>query len=417
MCKMLGYVLMLALFPVSVIGQSDQITYAITSANMGSNDWVALRTLNMRTGNLSQMLLNMNDRGLLQYDMATHKLKDNIAWPVLSFPIVANNPAASKVNSGVAAIAFDQRTNRLFYVSMSDDMLRYIDLSTMKVYAEPGQSFSKAGNYTFKSTNPVTRLVITPDGYGYTITTDNNRLIRFTTNNKPSFTDMGELKDDPLNKEMSILNTCSNLGGDMVADDAGNLYLITASNHVYKIEIKTRLATYLATIAKLPATFTTNGAAINENGSLLVSSSIYTEASFIVDPKTWQASPSPAIQHLYGIADLASSNVLPIKKSNPSVILFGKPFLKTGNIKVYPNPVLFDEVNIQFNDLPIGKYIIELSDPLGRKVIQQKVKLTTQSQTALIQIPTITAQAFYYIRILNEKNMLVSTHKLAVERW
>jgi hypothetical protein len=335
----------------------------------------------------------------------------------LSFPIVANNPAVPKVNSGVAAIAFDQRTNRLFYVSMSDDMLRYIDLSTMKVYAEPELSFSKAGNYTFKSTNPVTRLVITPDGYGYTITTDNNRLIRFTTNNKPSFTDMGELKDDPLNKEMSILNTCSNLGGDMVADDAGNLYLITASNHVYKIEIKTRLATYLATIAKLPATFMTSGAAINENGNLLVSSSIYTEGSFIVDHKNWQASPAPAIQHLYGIADLASSHVLPIKKSNSAVILFGKPLIKTGNIKVYPNPVLFDEVNIQFNDLPIGKYIIELTDPLGRKVIQQKVKLTTQSQTALIQIPTITAQAFYYIRILNEKNMLVSTHKLAVERW
>lgn len=417
MFKMLRSVLMLAVFPISVIGQSDQITYAITSANTGSNDWVALRTLNMRTGKLSQMLLNMNDRGLFQYDIATHKLKDNIAWPVLSFPIVANNPAVPKVNSGVAAIAFDQRTNRLFYVSMSDDMLRYIDLSTMKVYAEPELSFSKAGNYTFKSTNPVSRLVITPDGYGYTITTDGNRLIRFTTNNKPSFTDMGELKDDPRNKEMTILNTCSNLGGDMVADDAGNLYLITASNHVYKIDIKTRLATYLATIAKLPATFTTSGAAINENGNLLVSSSIYTEASFIVDHKTWQASPSPAIQHLYGIADLASSNVLPIKKSNPSVMLFGKPLLKSGHVKVYPNPVLFDEVNIQFNDLPTGRYLIELTDLLGRKVIQQKVSLTRQRQTELIQIPTITAQAFYYIRILNEKNALVSTHKLAVERW
>jgi hypothetical protein len=120
---------------------------------------------------------------------------------------------------------------------------------------------------------------------------------------------------------------------------------------------------------------------------------------------------------LYGIADLASSNVLRIKKSRPSVILPGKPILKTGNIRVYPNPVLFDEVKIQFNDLPIGKYIIELSDPLGRKVIQQKVKLTSQSQTALIQIPTGTAQAFYYIRILNERNTLVSAHKLAVERW
>jgi hypothetical protein len=416
MCKMLRHMLMLALFPVSVIGQSDQITYAITSANTGSNDWIALRTLNMKTGKLSQMLLNMNEKGLVKYDMATDKPKENIASTVLSFPVVTNKPAAPKPNTGVAAIAFDQRTNRLFYVSMSDDILRYIDLSTMQVYTDPELSFSKAGKYTFRSNDPVNRLVITPEGYGYTITT-NFRLIRFTTNNKPSFTDMGELKDDPHNREMSILNTCSNLGGDMVADDAGNLYLITASNNVYKIEIKTGLATYLATIAKLPAKFTTNGAAINENGNLLVSSSVYTEASFIVDHKNWQASPSPAIQDLYGIADLASSNVLRIKKPTPSVISFGKPLLKTGSVKVYPNPVLFDEVNIQLNDLPIGIYTIELADPLGRKVIQQKVKLTKQSQTTLIQIPTITAQAFYYIRILNEKNALVSTHKLAVARW
>ncbi len=247
---MLSYVLMLAGFPAAVIGQSDQITYAITSANKGSNDWVALRTLNMRTGKLSQLLLNMNDSGRLQYDMATHKLKNNIASPVLPIVFAANNAAVPKVNTGVAAIAFDQTTNRLFYVSMSDDILRYVDLSTMKVFAGPELSFSRAGNYTFKSNDPVNRLVITPDGYGYTITTD-NRLIRFTTNNKPSLTDMGELKDDPRNREMTILNTCSNLGGDMVADDAGNLYLITASNRVYKIGIKTRVATYLATNYRL----------------------------------------------------------------------------------------------------------------------------------------------------------------------
>jgi hypothetical protein len=415
MSKMFRYVLMLAVFPMAVFGQSDQITYAITSANTGSNDWVALRTLNMRTGKLSQMLLNMNDRGLLQYDKATNNLKDKIASLVLPVPVAATNPAGPKVNSGVAAIAFDHRTNRLFYVPMSDDMLRYIDLSTMKVYGEPELSFGKAGNYTFRSSDPLNRLVITPEGYGYTITS-HNRLIRFTTNNKPSLTDMGELKDDPHNKENTIYNTCSNLGGDMVADDAGNLYLITAGNRVYKIDIKTRLTTYLATITGLPAAFTTNGAAINEKGNLLISSSIYTEASFIVDHKTWRASPSPAIQDLYGIADLASSNVLNVKKSNPSVVFFGKPLLKTGNIRVYPNPVLFDEVNIQFNDLPIGKYTIELADALGRKVIQQKVQVIRQSQTALIKIPTVTAQAFYYIRILSERNTLVSTHKLAVER-
>jgi hypothetical protein len=117
------------------------------------------------------------------------------------------------------------------------------------------------------------------------------------------------------------------------------------------------------------------------------------------------------------IADLASSFVLHTKRNPSSVILIGKELNNIGNIRVYPNPVLYDQVHIQFNDLPAGKYTIELADPLSRKVITQKVLITRQTQTMLMQIPTITAQAFYYIRILNEKNIIVSTHKLAVERW
>jgi hypothetical protein len=414
MYKLLRNIGLFIVLPASVMSQSDKITYAITSAGKGSSDWVALRTLNMRSGTFSQTLLDMNDKGQLKYEKAVHKLNDIIAVPVLSGHVQANNPAPI-VNTGVAAMAYDERTNRLFYVPMNDDILRYIDLATMKVYAEPDLSFSKTGNYTYKSTSPINRLVITPDGYGYTVT-DFGRLIRFTTNEKPSLTDLGELKDDPHNKEMTVLDPCSNIGGDLVADDAGNLYLITASNRVYKIDIKTRITTYLTTIKGLPAKFFTSGAAINENGNLLVGSSVYAEASFIVDHKTWKASPSP-IQQLFGVADLASSNVFQTKKAIPSVLYPGNPLIKSGYVRIYPNPVLFDEVNIQFNELPSGKYTIEMADPLGRKVLQQKVQVTRQMQTSLLQIPTRTAQAFYYIRILNEKNALISTHKLAVERW
>ena len=73
MCKILRSVLMFAFLPVAVIGQSNQTTYGITSADKGSNDWIALRTLNMRTGKLSQMVLNMNDKGLLKYERQATK--------------------------------------------------------------------------------------------------------------------------------------------------------------------------------------------------------------------------------------------------------------------------------------------------------------------------------------------------------
>ncbi len=82
-------------------------------------------------------------------------------------------------------------------------------------------------------------MVIAPDDYGYTITNDGTHLIRFTTNGSPILTDLGDLQDDPMNKEMTIHSICANSGGDLVADDDGHLYLITGSNKVFKVDIAT----------------------------------------------------------------------------------------------------------------------------------------------------------------------------------
>ena len=139
-------------------------------------------------------------------------------------------------------------------------------------------------------------MVIAPDDFGYTITNDGNHLIRFSTNGAPVLTDLGELQDDPLNKENSIRNNpCANSGGDLVADDAGSLFLITGSNRVFKVDIATRKTSYLATISTLPSKFTTSGVAVSEDGRILVSSSLYADGYFTVDPETWNASPSSGI--------------------------------------------------------------------------------------------------------------------------
>ncbi len=52
-------------------------------------------------------------------------------------------------------------------------------------------------------------------------------------------------------------------GGDMIADASGNLYVITAHNHVFKIDVQSRMATYISEIKELPAGFTTNGAVVD----------------------------------------------------------------------------------------------------------------------------------------------------------
>ena len=402
----------------SARSQNDHFAYAVTAVNKGGSEWIALRKLDTRTGQFSNILLNVQDKDQDLFDFAAfkeyaNKKVTNSANGTL--PGFSPQPALS---SSVAAIAYDRKSNRLYYAPMSIDQLRYIDLNTMDVVAFSDQFFSKAGKYDFKTTGPINRMVIAPDDFGYTITNDGNHLIRFSTNGAPVLTDLGELQDDPLNKDMSIRNNpCANSGGDLVADDAGSLLLVTGSNRVFKVDIATRKTTYLATISALPAKFTTSGVAVSEDGKMLISSSLYADGYFTVDPESWIATSSSGTHESFGSADLANSNVLHSKTAANANLFITKTPDKISQFRVFPNPVMDDEVSIQFNGLKPGNYTIQLASVLGNTVLKQKAIVVGNTQTELVHIPGSTAQGFYYVSILDENNKIVGTQKLVVERW
>ncbi|HWY36238.1 MAG TPA: T9SS type A sorting domain-containing protein, partial [Nitrosopumilaceae archaeon] len=110
-------------------------------------------------------------------------------------------------------------------------------------------------------------------------------------------------------------------------------------------------------------------------------------------------------------------NVLFTKTAANSSLFISKSQENLNRIRIFPNPVMEDEVSIQFNELQPGNYAIQLSNTLGRRMIQQNVTITGHSQTEIIHIPGYIAQGFYYIRILDEKNNVVGTQKMIVERW
>jgi hypothetical protein len=380
---------------------------------------VAFRKIDTRSGDFSNILLSIpeKNRSLISPTLYQISAIKEISKPVNNAaPLVSQQPLAGMGNS-IAAIAYDRKRNRLYFTPMSTDQLQYVDLSTMQINTGLDQYFSEAGKYDFSYGGPINRLVIAPDDYGYTVTTDGNHLIRFTTGETPNLTDLGTLIDDPLNKEMSIHNPCSTAGGDMIADDGGHLYLICGSNKVFKVDIVTRLTTYLATISDLPQTFTTSGAAVTDDGKIIISSAVYSDAYFIVDPETWKASPSSIGHNIYASADLANSNTLHEKSTTNSNLFLSKLPENSRAIRIFPNPLLFDRVSIQFKELPPGNYLIQLADIFGQKILEQKATIIGNDQTETIQIPHFTSQGFYYIRILNGTNMVISTQKLVVERW
>jgi hypothetical protein len=374
----------------SVRAQSDHFAYVITAENKGGNSWIALRTLDTRTGAYSGVLLNLRDH------------EQQLATP----------------DSSVAAIAYDRKANRLYYAPMNIDQLRFIDLNTMNIFAVPGQYFSKTGKYEFMNAGPINRMVIAPNDFGYTITNDGTHLLRFTTHGSPVLTDLGDLIDDPQNKEMTIHSICSNSGGDLVADDAGHLILVTGSNKVFRVDLATRITTYLSTISDLPQKFTTSGAAVTDDGKqIIVSSSTYPDGNFFVNPDTWMASAAPITNDLFESADLANSNILITKTGVNAEIFIGKNPDNLNRIRIFPNPVLDDLVSIQFNKLPPGNYTIQLANAVGKTLVEQKAIISQAAQTESLHLAHYTAQGFYYVRILDEKNNIVSIQKLVVERW
>lgn len=391
----------------------DRFAFAVTDINQNTGGWTVLRKLNLQTGIYSDALLNGVDGKATTYNI-TSKLQIDV-----NADARAVNNSSVPFNTGVAAIAYDKKNNRLYYTPMFIDQLRYIDLKTMKVYYVTDQSFTGIASAHNDEANVVTRMVIAPDGYGYAVTNDANTFIRFSTGRKLAIEQLGSLVDDPANTGISVHNRCSSWGGDLVADDAGNLYMFSARNMVFKISVETKVATWLGPIKGLPPDFTTNGVVVTDDQKLLAGSQVYSKSWFVIDPQSWTATEYKTPKGVYLTSDLANSNVLSTRKKSPTEIatIPQRDMALSNIIQLYPNPVNVSEnqFKIQFNKLQAGDYTIELTDVTGKQVMMQKVSVAGEGQVQTINLKKNTAQGIYLVKVSDIYSKSVFTQKLVVQ--
>jgi hypothetical protein len=102
-----------------------------------------------------------------------------------SFPVEGqyNFDTRAPFSSGVAAIAYDRKNNRIWFTPMFIDQLRYIDLKTMKLFYVTDNTLIGSNMKNADQSNIVTRMVIADDGNGYAVTNDGNNMVRFNTKN------------------------------------------------------------------------------------------------------------------------------------------------------------------------------------------------------------------------------------------
>jgi hypothetical protein len=387
--------------------QNDRFAYAITDLTGEGSAWNALRRLDLQTGAYTKVLLNGSEQQTARYDAISKKEEPQKPDPKYGTMLYA------PFSTGVAAAAYDRQHNRLYFAPMFIDQLRYIDLNTMKVYSFSA-AFTGAGTQHNDEAKVVTRMVIAPDGTGYAITNDGKSFVRFTTGKKPTIVQLGSLLDDPSNNGISIHTKETSFGGDMISDDAGNLYILSAHNQVFRVNTTTRLATHLGAISGLPEGFTVNGAVVAADGSLLVSSAVNGSSYFTVNPANWQAAPYALATSVYRSSDLANSNCLRVAKK-PAIELLSQKAVLNNAVQLYPNPVTANRFTVQFSKLPAGDYTIELSDVSGKNMLQKRVLLNAVRQTQNITLPTSSAKGIYLVKVIDRSKKAVYEQKVMVQ--
>ena len=245
------------------------------------------------------------------------------------------------------------------------------------------------------------------DGAGYALSNDAEHLIRFTTDSKPVVTSLGRISDGANNGDKSIHTAPSSWGGDMVGDAMGNLYVINMHSDVYRINTQRMVADYIGTIKGLPEGFTTNGAAVNEDGDLVVSSAIYTESYFKVDFSTLKVTaPVKSEGGVFNASDLASSNLLYQAKVSPIAVA------TSDKVSVYPNPAVGKNFQVKVANTISGKYTLTVTDNKGRTILENNA---SNNQALKVNLPKSTPAGIYILRVTNAANQAIHTQKIIVE--
>lgn len=457
-------------FITLLFAQSGKSTtaYAITGAGKGHSDWKEVRLVDLKTGKEIQSVFTsgqemeiLNARTgkpvIKKDELAKVEAEKNSSVQV--FTVDANNKMQRVSNADIdklkasgnkmvvvrgkhfsdrhgydkpfatnsAAMAYDKKHQRLYYTPMGIAQLRYIDLKskTAKIYYFEDEAFGVVKNIGDVAAQ-ITRMVIASDGNGYALSNDANHLIRFTTGKKPTITDLGAITD-AANARVSIHR---GMGGDMIADKDGNLYLVTAYRNVFKINIETRTSEYLGGIKGLPEDYQTNGAAVEEGTKIIVASSRSTEGYYRFDLKTLQAEKITNGEQVYNASDLANANLVSAKKekeekpkeeelkSVPVETVAVKQDIeavKNNSINIYPNPVTNGVVKISFTDQPTGKYNVQVLDMSGKLMTSSDVFVNSKSQVLEMKLPAALSKGNYLVKVVGDDGRNSMTTQLNVQ--
>jgi Secretion system C-terminal sorting domain len=390
--------------------------YAITGDGNKDFMWMNIRQVDLSTGQVNGTLFDRTKTNYNVTDVETKKsvsqatINDGTGYSASLFP----------TSSYVAAAAYDKRNDKLFFVPMRIGQLRWMDMN-VKNDAPSFYSVSIPGYIPSASNeegNNITRMVLASDNNGYAVTNDGNHLYKFTTGRKPTIIDLGGLIDAEENGGLSVHNKCSSWGGDMIADAFGKLYIISATRNVFVVDVNSRVTTYKGSISGLPANYTTNGAAVDEEGNVILCSATSFEGYFKMNMNDLAATKMEGSDVKYNASDLASSNLLFQKEADKARGNLVSKLLPASSLvndnTVFPNPISGNTFSIMLAGKYQGAQTVILTDLAGRAIQTTKSTVTKGQQTQQVNLLTRPTKGTYLVKVLDEKGVEILSDKVII---
>lgn len=403
----------------AVNAQSENRGYAITGDGNKDFMWMNIRQVDLSTGQVTKTIFQRSKTNFTITDVNSKKTTDQTAF------VDGNIYGASQypTSSFVAAAAYDRRSEKLFFVPMRMGELRWMDANvknetpTFYSVAIPGYTPSVGA----EEANNITRMVLASDGNGYAVNNDGSHLYKFSTGKKPTITDLGGLIDAEENKGLSVHNKCSSWGGDMIADAYGKLYIISATRNVFVVDVNSRITTFTGTITGLPANYTTNGAAVDADGNIVLCSATAFDGYYKMSIKDLAAKKIEGSDVVYNASDLASGNLLLQKEAdqarNASFAKLAPAAITKTNLSqnsIYPNPVVSNTFNVLLDGKQNGAYTVVISDLAGRALQTTKVGLTKGQQVQQVSLKSRPTAGTYLVKVLDEKGNEMISDKVVI---
>lgn len=408
--------------------QSKNVAFAITGQANANFNWTDIRSIHLNTGDVSEVIY---ESGVTKFSFkyaATNKEVEKIVLRGSPASVTINkttatsqqielfNPTPTFLKS--AALAYDSRHDKLFFASMHTGNLIWVDLNDQTekpVFYTLDQPLVENNNYQDEALN-ITRMGMGADGKGYAITNDGSNVVSFSTGKNPIISNLGALIDHVSNNDISIHNKCTSWGGDIVGDVSGKLIIFSAAQHVFEVDLKNLVTTFKGRITNLPADFSLNGAAVDENDQVIVSSANTFHGFYKINMDDLSATKLKTGGQIFNASDLASRYLSGhTKQRTGSAVLSSLDIIANKAISIYPNPVTTGTIKIAFGQMNAGRYKIAVTDLQGRLIESKTVNILYKGQIENFVLKTKPVKGLYMIKVTDSQKQHIYSDKLKVE--